>query len=308
MTDHTDLIGRGYLTDGGIETDMTFNRGIDLPEFASFVLVDDADGRNALRDYFTEYIDIAAAVGIPILLETPTWRASTDWGAKLGYDQPTLDRINREAVDLLRDLAATRSADLVGWEVGGIVGPRGDGYQPGIDIDADELAELHRPQLEAFHQAGATRATALTMTGTAEALGVARAAADVGIPAVIGFTVETDGRLPDGTSLADAIATVDADTRPAYYLINCAHPVHIAASLDGGAWQQRVGGLRVNASRLSHAELDECTTLDDGDPTDLAHGISRLQGSFPNAAVIGGCCGTDARHVAAAWGLTPALV
>lgn len=159
-------------------------------------------------------------------------------------------------------------------------------------------------ELAAFHDAGATRATVLTMTETAEALGVARAAADVGIPAVIGFTVETDGRLPDGTSLGDAIALVDADTAPEYYVVNCAHPVHITEALDGGAWQRRVGGLRVNASRMSHAELDECETLDDGDPAELAGGIAALRASFPNAAVIGGCCGTDARHVAAAWGVT----
>lgn len=305
MKDHTDLIGRRYLTDGGLETDLIYNRGIDLPEFAAFVLMDGDDGRTALRDYFNEYIDIAVATGVPVLLETPTWRASTSWGETLGYDQSSLDRINRESVDFLRALATSRSDDLTGWEVGGIIGPRGDGYRPGVHTDADECAELHRPQLEAFRDAGATRATALTMTETAEAIGVARAAADVGIPSVIGFTVETDGRLPDGTPLGEAIAAVDADTPPAYHVVNCAHPTHIAGALDGGAWQRRVGGLRMNASKLSHAELDASTTLDDGDPVELAHGISGLRESFPHAGVIGGCCGTDSRHVAAAWAMIP---
>ncbi|NLD77067.1 MAG: homocysteine S-methyltransferase [Acidimicrobiales bacterium] len=307
MTNHSpNLIGQQFVTDGGLETDLIFNRGIDLPEFAAFVLMEDEDGRAALRDYYHQYIDIAVAAGVPILLETPTWRASPEWGAKLGFDQAALDRINRESVEFLADLATERAHELTGWEVGGMIGPRGDGYQPGVETDPDECAALHRHQLAAFHAAGATRASVLTMTETAEALGIARAAADVGIPVVIGFTVETDGRLPDGTTLGEAIAIVDADTPPEYYVINCAHPTHISEALDGGDWNQRIGGLRVNASKLSHAELDECEVLDDGHPMELALGVAGLRESFPNAAVIGGCCGTDARHVAAAWGVTAA--
>lgn len=292
-----------FVTDGGIETDLIFNRGIDLPEFAAFPLLDSDSGRAVLSAYYGAYIDIAARAGAPLLLETPTWRASTDWGAKVGYDQAALDRVNRFAVEFLAALAESRSADLVGWEVGGVLGPRGDGYRPGVATDVDECAELHRRQLEAFRAAGASRATVLTMTEVAEALGVARAAADVGIPVAIGFTVETDGRLPDGTPLGAAIAAVDDDTAPVSFLVNCAHPTHISEAFDGGDWQQRVGGLRVNASRLSHAELDESETLDDGDPAELADGVAALRIAFPNAAVIGGCCGTDARHVAAMWGV-----
>ena len=292
-----------FVTDGGIETDLIFNRGISLREFAAFPLLESGDGRAALRDYYGVYISIAAAAGVPLLLETPTWRASTEWGARLGYDQHALDEVNRHAVEFLRDLAVEHADELVGWEIGGVLGPRGDGYRPGVATDADECAELHRRQLAAFHAAGADRATVLTMTETAEALGVARAAADVGISLAVGFTVETDGRLPDGTPLGAAIAEVDADTPPAYFVVNCAHPTHIEQALDGAPWQTRIGGLRVNASRLSHAELDESETLDDGDPAELARGIADLRQAFPNAGVIGGCCGTDARHVAAAWGV-----
>ena len=293
---------RRMVTDGGLETDLVFNLGLDLPEFAAFPLLDSDSGRAILRDYFRQYADIAASAGAPLLLETPTWRANADHGALLGYDADDLDRVNRDAVAFLADLAAARD-DLVAWEVGGTLGPRGDGYRSDGAIDPRAAADYHRPQVESFAQAGAGRVGVLTLTEVGEAIGVARAAAEVGIPAAVGFTVETDGRLPDGTSLADAIAAVDADTPPAYFVVNCAHPTHVLAGLTEGAWRSRVGGLRVNASTLSHAELDEAESLDAGDPAQLALDQQPLLDAFPNLEVLGGCCGTDSRHVAAMWGV-----
>ena len=290
-----------YVTDGGIETDLIFNRGIDLPEFASFPLLDSEAGRQALRDYFLDYVHIAADADAHLLLETPTWRANRDHAAELGYDDAAVDRINRQAVELLAAFAEEHASRLAGWEVGGIIGPRGDGYRSDGPIDPDEAAEYHRPQVEAFRAAGAGRVTALTLTDAGEAIGVARAAADVGLRCGIGFTVETDGRLPDGSTLGDAIVHVDAVSPPAYFVINCAHPSHIARALDGRDWQDRIGGLRVNASTMSHAELDEAETLDDGDPRQLAADQRPLLFEFSQLEVLGGCCGTDARHVGAMW-------
>ncbi|HWJ08132.1 MAG TPA: homocysteine S-methyltransferase family protein [Nocardioides sp.] len=293
-----------HLTDGGLETDLIFLRGFDLPEFASFPLLDTEDGRAALRDYYLAYADIAVRSGAPLLLETPTWRANADHAALLGYDAAALDRVNRESVAFLSTVAAERADELVSWEVGGVLGPRGDGYASAGPVDPDAAADYHRPQLAAFAAAGAGRATVLTLTEVGEAIGVSRAAADVGIPVGIGFTVETDGRLPDGSSLASAIERVDADAPPAYFLINCAHPSHVLRGLDEGAWRDRVGGLRVNASTMSHAELDVAETLDDGDPATLASDQQPLLDAFPHLQVLGGCCGTDARHVAAMWGVS----
>lgn len=305
-----------HLTDGGLETDLIFNRGIDLPEFAAFPLLDSDDGRTALRDYYDAYLDLAVRAEVPILLETPTWRANPDHASSVGYDATALDRINRHSVDFLAGLAAARADELVGWEVGGILGPRGDGYLSAGGVDPDAAAEYHRAQLAAFSAAGATRATVLTITDVGEAIGIAQAAADVGIDLAVGYTVEVDGRLPDGTALAEAIRTVDADTAPVHYLVNCAHPHHIACSLDddrshhhhldlgddgGSSWRERIGGLRVNASTMSHDELDACEVLDDGDPHQLAVDQQVLLDAFPNVVVLGGCCGTDARHVAAMW-------
>lgn len=294
-----------YITDGGLETDLLFLRGIDLPEFAAFPLLDTPDGRAALSDYYRAYVDIAVRAGAPLLLETPTWRANPDHAALLGYDADQLDRVNRDAVEFMTGLAKEREADLVGWSVGGMVGPRGDGYASAGPVDPDAAADYHRPQLASFAAAGAERACVLTLTEVGEAIGLSRAASDVGLAMGIGFTVETDGRLPDGTRLAEAVAAVDAVAPPAYFVINCAHPSHIIAGLDdldGAAWRARIGGLRVNASTMTHAELDESEVLDEGDPVQLAIDQQPLIEAFANLEVLGGCCGTDARHVAAMWG------
>ena len=291
-----------YVTDGGLETELVFHRGFDLPEFAAFPLLDTTEGRAAMRDYYLGYVAIAIRAGAPINLETPTWRANPDHAATLGYDAEALDRVNRTAVDFLAEIAAERTDELVGHRISGMIGPRGDGYQS-TSVDPDRAAAYHRPQLASLRSAGADRAVALTIADVGEAIGITRAAADVGIPVAIGFTVETDGRLPDGTPLSTAVTTVDAEAAPEYFLVNCAHPDHISQAIDDGAWRDRIGGLRVNASRLSHDELDAADTLDDGDPDELAAVQKPLLEQFGNVVELGGCCGTDARHVAAMWGV-----
>lgn len=294
----------GWVTDGGLETDLIYHRGFDLPEFAAFPLLGDDAGRAALTDYFRGYADVAVAVGRPLLLETPTWRANPDWLQSLGYDPDAVSRVNQDAVRFLQRLATAWSAELPDVLIGGVLGPRGDGYVPGEQMEVAEAAAYHLPQLTAFAAAGADRATALTLTDVNEAIGVALAAHEVGLPVAIGFTVETDGQLPGGLGLAQAIDQVDAAADPAYFVVNCAHPDHVRAGLeDGHTWRDRVRGLRVNASRLSHAELDASQTLDDGDIADLAVQVDRLLDELPAVEVLGGCCGTDVRHVAAMWGL-----
>ena len=293
----------GWVTDGGMETDLIFHRGLDLPDFASFPLLDDQQGRAVLDDYYRGYAEVAAQARAGLLLEAPTWRANADWGARLGYDADALHRVNRDAVAYLRSLADEVPDGVEQVLVGGIVGPRGDGYLAG-DLDADRYADYHRPQLAAFAEAGADLATALTLTTVAEAVGVVRAALDVGLPVGVSYTVETDGRLPDGTALGDAIEQLDAatDSAAAHLLVNCAHPDHVGHGIDAAApWAARIAGLRVNSSRQSHAELDEAEELDEGDLPDLAARTRALAGSLPAVRIIGGCCGTDARHIAAMW-------
>jgi homocysteine S-methyltransferase len=283
------------LTDGGIETVLLFRDGFDLPCFASFPLLAEERGRAAMRRYFEPFLDIAQERGLAFVLDTATWRANPDWGAQLGYDLDALAAVNRDAVEFARELAAQRP-DVV---IDGMLGPRGDGYVVGDRMTGDQAAEYHAWQIGVLAEAGAQRITALTLSYPEEAIGVVLAAAAAGLPVVPAFTVETDGRLPDGTPLAEAVERVDAATGAAadFFVVNCAHPTHIAAGLAGGPPLHRIGGLRVNASALSHAELDEAEELDEGDPVALGRDSAALREMLPSLQLLGGCCGTDHRHV-----------
>lgn len=291
-----------FLTDGGLETTLVYHERVELPCFAAFTLLGDEDGRQRLRRYFERYVQIARAERVGIVLETPTWRASRDWGAKLGYDATALAEVNRLAVDelvALRDRYPATDTPIV---ISGNLGPRGDGYRAETRMKLEEAADYHFAQVATFAASRADMAAAFTMNYVEEAAGIALAARAVGMPLAISFTVETDGRLPSGDALAAAIERVDRVSRayPLYYMINCAHPTHFAHVLQSlGALRERVRGVRANASTLSHAELDACTELDAGDPHDLAQHYRALCRSLPALAVVGGCCGTDDRHVAA---------
>ena len=223
------LAGRTLLTDGGLETTLVFHEGYDLPLFAAYVLLENEQGREALRHYFRRFIEIAEETGSGFILESPTWRCSKDWGAQLGHDKDAIARLNRKAIDLMADLRneADTQEPIV---ISGCIGPRGDGYTPEARLTPDEAEAYHRHQIETFAATEADMVTAVTMTHTGEAIGIARAAKAAGIPVAISFTLETDGCLPSGETLADAIRKTDAATgsAPAYYMINCAHPDHFA--------------------------------------------------------------------------------
>jgi homocysteine S-methyltransferase len=297
------MSGRRVVTDGGLETDLIYHHDVDLPDFAAFPLVDDDRGRNLLLGYYEDYVDIARRAGTALQLETPTWRASSDWGARLGYSPTELRRVNRDAVALLARLRDRAGLDT--FLISGCLGPRGDGYVAGEVIDPDAAVTYHAPQIEAFAEAGADLITVLTLTGTGEAVGIVSAGRSAGLPVAVSFTVEQDGRLPDGTPLSTAVAEVDSEASPDYFMVNCAHPTHIAPGLtDTGQWQTRIVGLRANASTRSHEELDAATELDEGDPVELSAAQDALRPRLPNLALVGGCCGTDARHIAAMWGVT----
>ena len=296
------LSAGGYVSDGGLETDLIFNRGIDLPEFASFPLVEDDRGRGLLRDYYDGYAAVARRAGAGLTLESPTWRANPDWGARVGYDAAALDRVNRTAITFLERLRESY-ADLEDVRIIGAIGPRGDGYVAGDRVDPAEAADYHRGQVEAFADAGVDVVAAYTITGPEEGMGIVRAARQAGVPVLIGFTVETDGRLPDGTPLHEAVALVEAEASPDGFIVNCAHPTHIAPALEDGDWLGRIVQVNPNASTLSHAQLDAAEELDAGDLGLLTSSYDDLRARLPGLAVVGGCCGTDARHVAALWGV-----
>lgn len=292
--------GRPFLTDGGIETTLVFQGGLDLPDFAAFPLLEDANGLATLRSYFQSYAALASRLQMGLILESATWRASADWGARLGYSRGRLADANRKAIHLLEQIrGAMECARPV--VISGCVGPRGDGYVAANVMSAEEAEAYHREQIETFAATEADMVCAMTMNYAEEAVGIARAARGAGMPVAISFTVETDGRLPTGQSLGDAIAEVDEETSgfPGYFMLNCAHPSHFHDVLEPGkAWTQRIRGLRANASRKSHAELNESVELDAGDADELAAAYAELRRSrLPFLSILGGCCGTDHRHV-----------
>jgi S-methylmethionine-dependent homocysteine/selenocysteine methylase len=293
-------LDRLFLTDGGVETDLIFNRGMDLPFFASILLLRTPEGGKALDDYIRPYLELARRLGTGFEFVTASWRASPDWATKFGLSQDELDALNRKSVERARALQAEYSD--VPSVISGCIGPRGDGYDPGNIMTAAEAEDYHRHQIATLAGAGADLIAALTMTNIPEAVGVATAAKAVGIPVAISFTVETDARLPTGDTLRAAIEAVDeaTGTYPAYYMINCAHPTHFLSVLSAGEeWTKRIGGIRANASRCSHAELDAMTELDSGDPDELGRFYRAIRNDLPGIRVIGGCCGTDVRHVTA---------
>lgn len=293
------LDGGLFATDGGIETTLIFHDGQDLPYFAAFHLLKDEAGTQVLRNYFRRHAQIAQANGTGFIFESATWRSSPDWGHKLGYSAAELTDANRKAITMLLELRDEFETPETPCVVSGCIGPRGDGYDPGDVMSAEEAQAYHATQAQVFAEAGADMITAITTTNVPEAIGITRAAQAEGMPVVISFTVETDGCLPTGQKLDEAIGLVDQATGngPAYYMINCAHPSHFAGVLNDEPWMERLRGLRCNASKKSHAELDEADELDAGDPQELGADYRALLQRFPRINVVGGCCGTDQRHI-----------
>lgn len=295
------LDGDLFLTDGGIETSLIFHQGLELPLFAAFDLLKDEAGTRSLRDYYEPYVKLARDRDLGFILESPTWRASPRWAGELGYSEEELDEMNRRAIRLMEEIRS-RSVGEGPCVISGCIGPHDDGYSPTVSLSPEQAEEYHSTQISTFSETAADMVTAITMTYPDEAIGVAQAASRREMPVAISFTLETDGRLPSGDTLGDAIRVVDEATSGtvAYYMINCAHPSHFEGVVGvDEPWRERVRGLRANASTKSHAELDEAEELDEGDPRDLGHRYVTLRESLPNLNVLGGCCGTDERHVAA---------
>jgi S-methylmethionine-dependent homocysteine/selenocysteine methylase len=291
-----------FLTDAGLETILVFHEGVDLPCFASFPLLKSEAGVTRLREYYAGFAKLAVSNGVGLILEGASWRANPDWGAKLGFDAKALADINRRSVDLMLDVRRAFETAQSPMPISGNVGPRGDGYDPGKLMTQKEAEDYHGTQVRVLAETAVDYVSAFTITNTPEAIGIVRAAKAAKVPVVISFTLETDGKLPTGQSLEAAIAEVDAATEnyAAYFMINCAHPTHFESVLKPDAnWVQRLRGIRANASCRSHAELDAATDLDAGNPAELGRQYADLLKHYPHLTVLGGCCGTDFRHVEA---------
>ena len=297
------LNGQQMLTDGGLESTLVFHQGIDLPCFAAFVLLESDDGQHTLKQYFDRYLKISAKYEIGFVLESVTWRANRDWGQRIGYSVEQLKQINKQSIEFLTQIQRENADTSRPMPISGCIGPRGDGYIADQSMNPEQAASYHALQAEIFADSDADMISAMTMTNADEVIGITLASQRVKMPVAISFTVETDGRLPSGQTLGEAIQQVDeaTDFGPAYYMINCAHPSHFSDTLHcGEPWVSRLGGLRANASRRSHEELEQMEELDEGDPNQLGAEHRTLLDSINHSInVLGGCCGTDHRHVEA---------
>ena len=291
-----------FLTDGGLETTLTYHEDWDLPAFAAFVLLDSSSGVASLQRYYERYIRLAVDYHCGLILESPTWRAGLRWGTEIGYSPQELEDVNLRAIlqlAQLRNRFATAATPMV---ISGCLGPHDDGYAPATQLSVSQAKQYHSFQAEVFARTDADMLCAVTFTYVEEAIGATQAAVNVGMPIAISFTVETDGKLPSGHSIQEAVREVDqaTDNAPAYYMINCAHPSHFQQEFSGqGQWLQRIAGIRANASCKSHSELDEALQLDEGDPHELGRLYRELKATLPQLNVLGGCCGTDHRHIGA---------
>lgn len=296
-------LNRLFLTDGGMETVLIFKEGLDLPCFSATDLMKRPGGSAIIKRYFEPYIEIAKKAGTGLILETPTWRASPDWVEPIGFqDLSALKDANMLGLELMAEIRANNETPDTPMVISGCIGPRGDGYAADNAMSKQQAEDYHSWQIAIMASGPVDLVSALTMNNTNEAVGLARAAKAHGVPVAISYTLETDGCLPTGQSLVDAIAETQAETGdyPAYFMINCAHPTHFAETLAGaGPAIENLRGIRANASKRSHAELDCCTDLDDGNPDELGREMSELMQRFPHLTILGGCCGTDHRHIEA---------
>lgn len=275
-----------YLADSGLEAMLSAKDAPNHPAWATFILIDEATGPDRLRAHYREQANVAAAHGLGFIFEAPTWRANSDWGNAVGYCEAELDRINRMAVALCREVQ--REYPHIPTLVAGQVGPRNAGFDPHELMNADEAAIYHRPQIRAFEESGADLVTALGINDVDEAVGIAVAARCLRIACVISFTASPDGRLPSGQTLVAAVHEVDERTAGAvaYYMVNCAHPIQFVAGLDA-PFADRITGIRAAAAG-SAASLEAMEMLDCGDPITLAADYCALSTMLPGLRVYGG--------------------
>lgn len=293
------LSGDLFLMDAGLETDLIFNHGIDIPEFAAHTLLPDPKGRAALAAYYRGFLSLANDTGAGFIFDTQTWKAHMHWAKDLGASEDDLRRATHDSVAFITELRNEFSGNAKPIVLNGLIGPRGDAYAPDEAVAADEAERYHAKQIGWLAESEVDMVSALTFTQSDEAMGFVRAARAAGLPSVVSFTVETDGRLPTGQPLGEAIRAVDdaTDGAAAYFMVNCAHPDHFFHVLDDETWTRRIHGIRCNASRQSHAELDACEVLDDGDPAEFGGQHRAIKDRMPWINIFGGCCGSDLRHV-----------
>lgn len=292
--------GLMYLTEGGTETEIMYRYGYELPHFAAFTLLDNPSAMAELRGMYKRYLDVAAGHGFAVLMGGLDYRASPDWGRLLGYSAEGLKEFQLRAIEFLREVAAPYAGQLPDVKIAGVVGPRGDAYEHNHDITEAEAEDYHSQQMHTLSEAGVDITWGATFNNINEATGLARAAANAGVPLTISFTLDENHRLKSGPSLRQAIEAVDSragSMRPDFYGINCSHPLEFEPALEPGEWFNRVRSLRPNAAMMDKISLCSLGHLEEGDPQELGQMMGDLARRYPHVDVWGGCCGTWEKHM-----------
>lgn len=290
--------GGNVMINGGLETTLIYKHNLDLPFFSCIDLFKTEETKQIMYDYYLDYVKAAKKYNVPVIIDTPTWRFNKDWAIQSGYNDQQLANRNKEAVDLVRGLKDVYDNVIISGELG----PRYDGYVISEKMTTEEAQQYHSAQVESFSSSNVDIITAATMNYVEEALGVTLAAKSTSTPLVVSFTLSSEGDLPSGMTLKEAIMKVDtiSGEYPLHYMINCVHPVYFAELLKKNkdqAWIKRIKGIRPNASSKSHEELDNLGTLDVGDMDELANYCKEIQDSCKHIKLFGGCCGTTVEHI-----------
>lgn len=291
--------GRFYLSEGGTETELMYKYGFELPQFAMFPLLNNPDAVSKMREMFRSYLDVVANNGMCALMGGLDYRASPDWGELLGYSPAGLAEANHQSIAFLREIANEYASDIPEILIQGLIGPRGDAYARNAKITENEAEDYHSVQLETLKDTDVDLALAMTFNNIPESIGVARAAAKIGVPLGISLSLDSTSRLNSGPGLAEAITVIDAEVNqsPEFYSINCSHPVEYEPAIVPGDWIDRVRGVRPNASKMEKIALCQIGHLEQGDPVELGELCGDLARRYPHMDIWGGCCGTWNTHL-----------
>lgn len=289
-----------YLTEGGFETELMYLHGFELPCFAAFTLLDSAKGRAALRGLYARTCDVAAEEGTGVLLGWLNYRASPDWGAKLGLSPAGLAEATLRSIDFLEDLRRDYAGQIPDFLINDGIGPRGDAYGTGGAITETEAEDYHSVQIATLKGSAVDVIWAATQNNVAEVIGMARAAQAQGMELAVSWSLNSASRLSSGPTLAEAVETVDAAVpgAVAWHSLNCSHPLEFEPALTPGGWQDRLRCIRPNAAAMDKIALCKLGHLEDGDPQELGAQMGALARRYPHFDIWGGCCGTDHRHLA----------
>jgi homocysteine S-methyltransferase len=291
------------LGEGAVIERLRRDPGLTLdPHLVNAAFLYERTSRAALEAILHQYLAIGREFGLPLLVSTPTWRASRERIAAAGYARADVNGDNVRFLEELRQGTGEYARQVV---VCGLMSCRGDAYRPAAALTLDEARQFHAWQAEKLAAAGVDLLLAATLPALSEAIGLALALAATGTPYLISFVARAQGTLLDGTPLKEAIAAIDAAATPPplAYLLNCTHASFARAALlhpvnSSPLVRQRVVGLLANTAALTPEELDDSATLVEEAPETFAAGVAALHSEL-GLKLLGGCCGTDDRHIRA---------